>query len=104
MNAPARLGQPILRCEDRRFLTGKGRYADNTAPIGTLAVLFVRSPHAHARIAGIDNTAALGLPGVVATYTAHDTSTDGLGHLPTVSEIRDAQGNRHREPFHPPMP
>ncbi|WP_428674146.1 xanthine dehydrogenase family protein molybdopterin-binding subunit [Reyranella sp.] len=96
MNAP-------VRREDQRFLTGKGRYADNTAPADALAVLFVRSPHAHAQIVGIDRTGALAMPGVVAIYTAEDTAADGLGHLPAISEIKDADGNRHREPPHLPM-
>src|SRR5882672_11111082 len=104
MNVPLKLGQPILRREDRRFLTGRGRYADNTAPADALAVLFVRSPHAHALIKGIDRTAALAVPGVVAVYTAEDTAADKLGHLPAISEIKDAAGNRHREPPHLPMP
>jgi carbon-monoxide dehydrogenase large subunit len=104
MNAPARLGQPITRREDRRFLTGRGRYADNTAPGDALAVLFVRSPHAHARIKSIDRRAALALPGIAAIYTAEDTAADGLGHLPAISEIKDAGGARHREPPHLPMP
>ena len=104
MNAPLKFGQSIARREDRRFLTGKGRYTDDTAPAGTLAVLFVRSPHAHARIAGIDKADALASPGVVAIYTADDTAADGLGHLPAISEIKDAAGNRHREPPHLPMP
>jgi carbon-monoxide dehydrogenase large subunit len=104
MNAPAQLGQPITRREDRRFLTGRGRYADNTAPDDALAVLFVRSPHAHALIKGIDRSAALALPGIVAIYTAEDTAADGLGHLPAISEIKDASGARHREPPHLPMP
>ena len=97
MNAP-------VRREDQRFLTGKGRYADNTAPADALAVLFVRSPHAHARIVGIDKAEALAMPGVAAIYTAEDTAADGLGHLPAISEIKDAEGNRHREPPHLPMP
>ena len=92
------------RREDLRFLTGKGRYADNTAPVDALAVLFVRSPHAHARIVGIDKAEAFAMPGIVAIYTAEDTAADGLGHLPAISEIRDAEGNRHREPQHLPMP
>jgi carbon-monoxide dehydrogenase large subunit len=104
MTAAVEIGQPITRREDLRFLTGKGRYADNTAPSDTLAVLFVRSPHAHARIVGIDKTAALASPGVVAVYTAEDAAADGLGHLPAVSEIKDPAGNRHREPPHLPMP
>jgi len=92
------------RREDLRFLTGKGRYADNTAPVDALAVLFVRSTHAHARIVGIDKAEAFAMPGIVAIYTAEDTAADGLGHLPAISEIRDAEGNRHREPQHLPMP
>jgi len=96
-------GLPLKRREDQRFLTGRGRYADNTAPAGTLAVLFVRSPHAHAKIAGIDRTSALELPGVAAIYTAEDTAAGGLGHLPAISEIKDEAGNRHREPPHLPM-
>src|SRR5258705_13359606 len=100
MSVPLKLGQPILRREDRRFVTGRGRYADNTAPQDALAVLFVRSPHAHARLAGIDTAAALALPGVMAVYTADDLLADKVGHLPAISEIKDAAGNRHREPAH----
>ncbi|MGY3473581.1 xanthine dehydrogenase family protein molybdopterin-binding subunit [Bradyrhizobium ottawaense] len=103
MKAPHRIGQPITRREDRRFLTGRGRYADNTAPSGILSALFVRSPHAHARIVRIDKKSALRVPGLVAIYTAEDTAADKLGHLPSISEIRDSEGKRHREPSHPPM-
>jgi carbon-monoxide dehydrogenase large subunit len=98
------IGRSIARREDLRFLTGKGRYADNTAPVDALAVLFVRSPHAHARIRRIGRDAALALPGVAAIYTAEETAADRLGHLPTISEIKDPAGNRHREPAHLPMP
>ena len=104
MNVPLKLGQTILRREDRRFLTGRGRYADNTAPADAPAVLFVRSPHAHARLAGIDKAAALASPGVAAIYTADDLLADKVGHLPAISEIKDGAGNRHREPLHLPMP
>jgi carbon-monoxide dehydrogenase large subunit len=98
------IGQPLTRREDQRFLTGQGRYADNTAPRDGAAVLFVRSPYAHALIKGIDKSEALAAPGVIAVFAAQDTTADGLGHLPTISEIRDEAGNRHREPPHLPMP
>jgi carbon-monoxide dehydrogenase large subunit len=98
------IGTSIARREDQRFLTGRGRYTDNTAPGDTAHVLFVRSPHAHARIVGIDKGAALACSGVIAVYTAADTAADGLGHLPCISEIKDPAGNRHREPAHLPMP
>ncbi len=100
----AQIGQPITRREDQRFLTGRGRYTDDTAPAEALSVLFVRSPHAHALIKGIDREAALAASGVAAIYTAEDTSADGLGHLPAITEMRDPAGNRHREPLHLPMP
>lgn len=104
MNGPARIGQPIKRREDQRFLTGRGRYTDDTAPADALPVLFVRSPHAHALIKQIDTTEALAAPGVAAIYTAEDTSADGLGHIPAITEMRDPAGERHREPAHLPMP
>src|SRR3979490_3369666 len=104
MNAPLKLGQSILRREDRRFLTGRGRYTDDTAPSDALAVLSVRSPHAHARLIGIDRGAALASPGGAAMYTADDLLADKLGHLPAISEIKDEAGNRHREPAHLAMP
>ena len=104
MNFITPLNQPSARREDQRFLTGRGRYSDDTAPAEALAVLFVRSPHAHALINGIDTAEALAMPGVVAVYTAADTSADKLGHLPAISEIKDEAGNRHREPPHLPMP
>jgi carbon-monoxide dehydrogenase large subunit len=104
VNAPLKLGQSMLRREDRRFLTGRGRYADDTAPSNALAVLFVRSPYAHARLGGIDKGAALASPGVAAIYTADDLVVDEVGHMPAISEIKDEAGNRHREPAHLPMP
>ena len=103
MEAPLKLGQSIVRREDARLLTGRGRYTDDTVPAGVLAVLFVRSPYAHARLAGIDTSTAVASPGVVAVYTGRDLEADGVGHLPTVSEIRDEAGNRHREPRRLPM-
>ena len=104
MNAPLKLGQSVRRKEDPRFLTGRGRYTDDTAPTSALAVLFVRSPYAHARLVGIDKDAAAASPGVVTIYTADDLLADKVGHLPAISEIKDEAGNRHREPLHLPMP
>ena len=97
------VGQPVARREDQRFLTGRGRYTDNTAPADAAHVLFVRSPHAHARVVGIDKEAGRAAPGVIAIFTSVDTAGDGLGHLPCISEIKDPAGNRHREPAHLPM-
>lgn len=72
MDAPeGPLGAPIPRKEDPRLLRGEARFLDDLdTPRGTLHAAFVRSPHAHARLLGVDATAALALPGVHAVLTA----------------------------------
>jgi carbon-monoxide dehydrogenase large subunit len=66
------IGASMRRREDERFVTGRGRYIGDLAVADALHVVFVRSPHAHARIVGIDAQAALRLPGVVAVWTGAD--------------------------------
>jgi carbon-monoxide dehydrogenase large subunit len=66
-------GEPIERLEDDRLLRGHGAYLDDLGP-DALAAAFVRSPHAHARITGIDVSGALDVPGLVAVYTYEDLS------------------------------
>jgi carbon-monoxide dehydrogenase large subunit len=56
------IGQRVLRVEDRRFLIGEGKYVENFELPNALHVTFVRSPYPHARIVGIDASAALDLP------------------------------------------
>jgi len=63
------VGRSVPRVEDERLLTGRGRYTDDIASPGEARCVFVRSPHAHARIARIDAAAAPRLPGVVAVLT-----------------------------------
>jgi carbon-monoxide dehydrogenase large subunit len=67
MNIPATryLGERVLRVEDSRILTGRGRYIDDLRLPGMLHAAFVRSPMAHARISSIDVGRARSLPGVV---------------------------------------
>ncbi len=65
------VGSRVVRREDLRLLTGQGRYLDDLGH-DALAVAFVRSPHAHARITDIDVTAALDVEGLVAIYTWDD--------------------------------
>jgi aerobic carbon-monoxide dehydrogenase large subunit len=64
-------GAPVPRREDPRLVTGRGRYTDDLGPTA-LAAAFVRSPHAHARITGIDVTDALDVDGLVAIYAYDD--------------------------------
>ena len=64
------IGQPLLRREDYRLLTGQGRYLDDIAVPALLHACFVRSPYAHARIRSIDTARAHAMPGVVAVVSA----------------------------------
>ena len=69
------LGTRVIRTEDPRLLTAGGVYVDDlrTPELARAArITFVRSPVAHARITGIDTSAALGEPGVLAVLTAAD--------------------------------
>jgi carbon-monoxide dehydrogenase large subunit len=66
------IGRSIPRVEDRALLTGKGRYVDDIHLPGMLHAAFVRSPHAHAAVRGIDVTAAAAAPGVRAVLTLED--------------------------------
>jgi carbon-monoxide dehydrogenase large subunit len=64
------VGLSLKRREDRRFLTGQGRYVDDLRLPDLLHAAIVRSPHAHARILGIDARRALAQPGVAAVFTS----------------------------------
>jgi aerobic carbon-monoxide dehydrogenase large subunit len=72
------VGQPIRRKEDRRLLTGNGRFTDDIAVPRQSYAVVLRSPHAHARIRTIDTSAARALPGVLAVLTGADYAADGL--------------------------
>ncbi len=66
------VGQPVLRKEDAEFLTGQARYTDDLVVPGMLWMAVVRSPHAHARVKGVDTSKALDVPGVVAALAGSD--------------------------------
>ena len=73
------IGRPMRRIEDRRLLTGQGRFTDDIAHPNQAHAAFLRSPHAHARIVSMDTSAALAAPGVVAVLTGADVLAEGLG-------------------------
>src|SRR5579863_7381267 len=76
------IGQPLTRREDPPLLTGHGRYVDDFTPPGTLHAYVVRSPLAHARIAGLDVAEARAADGVAAVFTAAELAELGVGPLP----------------------
>lgn len=69
-------GSRVLRREDPRLLTGRGTFVDDVVRPGMLHACFVRSPHARARIVGIDVAEAAALPGVRAVFVAADLNPD----------------------------
>src|SRR4051812_17353128 len=74
------IGARVVRKEDQRFITGKGRYTDDISQHGQAHAYFVRCPHAHSRIRGIDKASAEAMPGVLAVLTGDDVKADGLGN------------------------
>jgi carbon-monoxide dehydrogenase large subunit len=77
------LGASVKRLEDGRFVTGRGQFTDDIKIPGETYAAFVRSPHAHARITGIDANAALGMRGVHAMFTGADMKKGGVNPIPT---------------------
>ncbi|PWG62610.1 xanthine dehydrogenase family protein molybdopterin-binding subunit [Spiribacter halobius] len=97
------IGKAIERREDERFLRGQGRYTDDLHFPGEVAACFVRSPHAHARIRGIDAEEARRAPGVIAVYTGADLAADGVGGIPCGWLITGSDGSPMHEPPHYPL-
>jgi carbon-monoxide dehydrogenase large subunit len=97
------MGAAVRRKEDHRFITGAGQFVDDINRPNQLYACFVRSPIAHARIAGIDASAALEVEGVVAVLTGADLAADGMGGLPCGWGIHSKDGSPMVEPAHPPL-
>jgi aerobic carbon-monoxide dehydrogenase large subunit len=74
------IGAAVVRREDQRFITGRGRYTDDINQPGQAYAYFVRSPHAHARLLGVDKAWAEGMPGVLAVLTGEDCTAAGMGN------------------------
>ena len=75
------IGKSVRRVEDDRFIIGAGHYTDDINIAGQTYGYFLRSPHAHARIKGIDLAAASNMPGVVRILTGADLAADRIGGL-----------------------
>ncbi len=97
------LGQSVRRVEDRRFLTGEGRYLDDIAFDGQLHARILRSPYAHAEIRSIDTAAAVAVPGVVAVLTGAEVAADGLGDIPPGALVTNRDGSSNYVPSRPAL-
>jgi carbon-monoxide dehydrogenase large subunit len=87
-------GRGVKRREDPKLITGSGRYTDDIAPPGVLHVAILRSPHAHARIKGIDVAEVRALPGIVAVYTGADIR-DAFAGIPCGWVLPDMELPQH---------
>jgi carbon-monoxide dehydrogenase large subunit len=95
------IGQSYRRREDRRFVTGDGQYTDDVVLPGQTYGVFLRSPHAHARIRSIGLDAAKKAPGVVDIITGADLAEAKVGPLPCGWLIHSKDGTPMKEPPHP---
>jgi len=91
------------RLEDDRLLTGTGRYSDDLEFPRQCWLVLVRSPHAHAKISGIDLSAAKAAPGVLAAWAMSDLRTDGIGHIPFPPLFKRADGSPMAAPPRTPL-
>jgi carbon-monoxide dehydrogenase large subunit len=102
---PFGIGRPVPRKEDQLLVRGAGRYTDDVRIPGQAHAVMVRSRHAHGRIRGIDASAALAMPGVLAVYTGADLEAAGFGSLKPRNVIpnRDGTDTTH-VPVRPVLP
>jgi len=88
------VGRAMKRVEDPRLIKGIATYTDDLRLPGLLHVAILRSPHAHARVAGIDISAARAIPGVVAVLVGADVNAQ-CGVVPCAAAIPDLKAPRH---------
>ena len=95
------IGASVRRKEDKRFITGKGRYTDDINRNGQLHAYFIRSDVAHANIKSIDVREAAKSEGVIAIYTGEDIAADGVGGPICGWAPTNRDGSAPKEPAHP---
>ena len=98
---PTGVGAPVRRIEDIRFLCGQSRFVDDISMPNTVYAYVVRSPHAHARIRGIDTAAAFKVSGVLAVLTGEDVIQEKLEGLPCRFFPAPPVGRTGYRPLHP---
>ena len=91
------VGQPVHRREDPTLVRGEGCYTDDLAVDGQLFAAFVRSPHAHGVLRGVDLEAARAMPGVLAAFKADDFA--GYAPMPNMMSLKNADGSPMAKPM-----
>ncbi len=95
------IGTSVKRVEDKRFITGKGRYTDDIVLPQMTFAYFVRSPYAHANIKSVDISSASEMDGVVKIYTGKDIAESGINGVPCGWQVDFKNGDTMKEPPHP---
>jgi aerobic carbon-monoxide dehydrogenase large subunit len=88
------IGRPMPRFEDLRLVRGAGNYTDDISVPEQAYAVFVRTPHAHARVVSIDVSAAWARPGVLAVLTGVHYIADGhigMAHMPNPADAHDVK-------------
>ena len=98
-----RIGAAVRRKEDFRFITGKGQYTDDVVRPGETRAVFVRSPHARAKIKSIDASEAKKMPGIVAVLTGAELAADKVGNLICGWMITSKDGSPMKMAPHPAL-
>ena len=101
--ASSLIGSRVERKEDKKFLTGKGRYTADINLANQTYAYFVRSPHARATISKVDISKASNAPGVVKILTGDDLAEDKIGGLIAGWKIVSQDGTDMKCPPHPPL-
>lgn len=96
-------GRAVQRMEDAALLQGHGRYVEDLCEPGDGWAVFVRSPHAHARILGVDAAAALRLPGVRGVFSGADLKAAGVPPMKPGVGFKRADGSPCAAPVRYPL-
>ena len=97
------VGSKVERKEDKRFLTGKGRYTADINLANQTYAYFVRSPHARAKINKVDTSKAMKAPGVIDVFTGDCITKDKIGGLIAGWKIVSQDGKDMKVPPHPAL-
>ena len=100
---PSLVGSRVERKEDKKFLTGKGRYTADINLAHQTYAYFVRSPHARAKITKVDITKASKASGVLKVLTGDDLAKDKIGGLIAGWKIVSQDGKDMKIPPHPAL-
>ncbi len=97
------IGSKVERKEDKKFLTGKGRYTADINLVNQTYAYFVRSPHARAKITNVNISKASKSAGVVKIFTGDDIAREKIGGLIAGWKIVSQDGKDMKVPNHPPL-